>query len=398
MPVYLYQAKNNKGQIVSGTVEAEGEAEATRALWENGLKVFSLRIKPHGVVFSFFNKIKVADLAVFARQMATMISAGIRLPDTLSICINQTQNKMMKEALVEVMKDVQGGSSLSMAMSKHPNVFPKVFVFVTKAGEATGRLDTALLSLAERTEKDASFRGKLRGALIYPAFVFVVLLGVGALMMIKVIPQLQQIFLESNVTLPWATRALIAVFSFLQRGWWAVLLGLAGAIALFRFYIKTEKGMLWWNNLLIKFPILGDTNRMVIMARFTQTFALLVRTGIPILDALHVLADVMDNEIYTRALFKVAKEVEQGVPLSVPLSKDKNFPPVVGQMIGVGEKSGSLDQILERLGNFFENQVEDRTKVIGSLVEPIVIVILGIGVAILIFAILMPIYQLAQIE
>jgi len=395
---FIYQAKNEKGQIVSGTVEAENERTATQVLWENKLKVISLSPKPVLPAFSFLGRVKVVDKAIFARQLSTMVSAGIHLTAALNVCVNQTRNKRLQDVLGDVIKDVEAGYSLSSAMAKHPDVFDRVFVSVVRAGETTGKLDLALLSLADRLEKDAAFRGKVRGALIYPAFIFTVLIAVGALMMIKVVPQLKDIFKESNAQLPWATRAVIWTSNFLAAGWWWVLLGIILAVVAFRFYIKTEKGMQWWNNVLISFPIFGGINRDIIMARFTRTFTLLIKTGIPILDALNALADVMDNEVYKRSLYKIAREVERGIPLSVPLAKDKNFPPIIAQMVGVGEQSGSLDQILDRMGVFYENSVDEKTKTMGSLIEPIIIVILGVGVGILIFAILMPIYQLAQIQ
>lgn len=398
MSTFIYQAKNEKGQIVSGTVEAEDERAATQALWENKLKVISIEPKPLVSALSFINRVKVEDKAIFARQLSTMISAGIHLPTALNVCLNQTRSKRLKEVLEVVVKDVEEGYSLSSSLAKYPDAFDKVFVAVVKAGEATGKLDQALISLADRLEKDASFRGKVRSALIYPIFIFVVMLAVGGLMMTKVIPQLQEIFKESGAKLPWATRALIWASHFLISGWWAVLAGIILIIVGLRFYIKTEKGMSWWNNLKIQFPVLGDINKSIIMARFTRTFCLLIRTGIPILDALHALAGVMDNEIYKRSLYKIASDVEKGIPLSVPISQDKNFPPIVGQMVAVGEKSGALDQILDRLGIFYENSVDERTKTMSSLIEPIVIVILGVGVGILVFAILMPIYQIAQMQ
>lgn len=398
MPTFIYQAKNEKGQIVSGTVGSENERQATQALWENRLKVITIEPKPILPKFNFFNKVNIAEKAIFARQLSTMVSAGIHLPKALNICLNQSRSKRLQEVLATVIRDVEGGYSLSSAISKHPDVFDHVFVSIVRAGETAGKLDQVLLSLADRLEKDATFRGKVRGALIYPIFIFSVLLIVGALMMVKVIPQIRGLFEESGVPLPWATRALLAISSFLVIGWWAVIIGIVLIIVGFRFYIKTEKGTIWWNNLLIQLPGLGNLNKAIIMARFARTFGLLVKTGIPILDALHSVADVMDNEVYKKALFRIAGDVERGIPLSVPLSKDSHFPPIVGQMASVGEQSGALDQIMDRLGIFYENTVEDKTKSISSLVEPVVIVLLGVAVGVLIFAILMPIYQIAQLQ
>jgi type IV pilus assembly protein PilC len=398
VPTFIYQAKNDKGQIVSGTIKADNERVATQTLWENKLKVITLQPQPIVPSFSFLKKVKVADKAIFARQLSTMIGAGIHLTSALKICLNQSQNKRLQEVLEQVIRDVEGGYSFSASISKHPDVFDHVFVAVVRAGEAAGKLDEVLLSLADRLERDAAFVGRVKSALVYPAFVFTVLIIVGALMVIKVVPQLKTIFTEAGATLPWATRTLIGVSDFLNNFWWGVLIGIVLIAVGFRFYIQTPRGTFWWNSFAIKVPIFGELNKSIVMARFTRTFCLLVQTGIPILDSLHIIADVMDNEVYKKSLYKIASDVEKGVPLSVPLSKDKNFPPIIGQMAGVGEQSGALDQIFDRLGIFYEREVEDKTKTLSALVEPVVIVMLGFGVAILVFAIIMPIYQLAQTQ
>ena len=396
MPTFIYQAKNEKGQIVSGTVDAQNERTASQLLWENKLRVITLEPKPIVPQLALFNRVSVTEKSVFARQLSTMISAGLHLTNALNICIVQTRNRRLKDVLVTVIRDVEAGYSFSSAISKHPDVFDRVFVAVVKAGETAGKLDQVLLSLADRLEKDAEFRSKIRGALAYPAFVFVMLLVVGTIMLIKVIPQIKSVLEESGVPLPWATRAIIATSNFLQKGWWGVLLAIILIVILVRMYLKTERGSKWWGNFVLSMPVFGDLNKSIIMTRFTQTFGLLVKTGIPILDALNSLADVMDNEMYKISLYKAARDVERGIPLSVPITKDKLFPPIISQMIGVGEQSGSLDTILDRLGSFYENSVEDRTKTLGALIEPIIIVLLGIAIAILILAVLMPIYSMVQ--
>ena len=396
MPTFIYRAKNDKGQIVSGTVEAKNEHQGSQVLWENKLKVISIEPKPLVPQFSIFNHISVAEKAIFARQISTMVSAGLQLTAALEVCRNQTTKQYFKDVLKLVIQDIEGGYSLSSAMSKHPDVFDRVFVSVVKAGETAGKLDQVLLSLADRIEKDASFRGKVRGALIYPAFVFCVLIVIGALMMVKVIPQIKDILTESGVQLPVATRMLIWISDFLVRWWWLCSIVVVGLVFAYRYYIKTEAGAKKWGAVSIKIPLLGNLNKQIIMTRFTQTFALLIKTGIPLLDALYSLAEVMDNEVYKRSLYHIASEVERGIPLSVPLSKDKNYPQIISQMVAVGEQSGSLDKIMERLGQFYENTVDEKSKTVGALVEPVVIVLLGVAVGVLVFAVLVPIYQMSS--
>jgi len=399
LSIFLYKAKNEKGQIVSGSIEAKNEQAATQALWENKLKVLSVSPKPmlpEVPSLSIFNHVSVQEKAIFARQLSTMISAGIHLATALNICLAQTRNARLKKVITEVIKDVEAGYSFSAALAKHPDAFDRVFVSVVKAGEASGKLDMVLLSLADRIEKDASFRGKIKGGLIYPAFIFVVLIIIGALMMTTVIPKIKMILIESGGELPIATKMLIWCSDFLVKYWWAVLILIIALLLFMRSYIKTESGGKWWGSLMVYLPIFGSLNRYIILARFARTFGLLIKTGIPILDALYSVADVMDNEAYKKTLYRVAADVERGVSLSVPFSKDPLFPPIVTQMIGVGEQSGALDKILDRLGEFYENTVDERTKTISSLIEPIIIVILGLGVGVLVFAVLMPIYQIAQ--
>lgn len=396
MPTFIYKAKDQKGQIISGTIVAKNEQEGSQVLWDHKLKVLSIDPKPIISSFNLFNRISVSDKAVFARQLSTMISAGIHLATALNVSLAQTRNNRLKIVLRQVIQDVEGGYSLSSALAKHPDVFDRVFVSVIKAGESAGKLDMVLNSLADRIEKDASFRGKTKSGLIYPAFIFVVMIVIGVIMMINVIPKIKSILEESGGQLPIATRILIGVSDFLAVYWWAALIAVVVIVFGLRFYIHSENGAKWWGNLMIRLPIFGVLNRYIILARFTRTFGLLVKTGIPILDALYSVADVMDNDIYKRSLYRVAGEVERGVSLSVPLAKDPIFPPIVSQMIGVGEQSGALDKILDRLGIFYEDIVDERTKTISSLIEPVLIVILGCGVAVLVFAVLMPIYGIAQ--
>ncbi|MCX6806959.1 MAG: type II secretion system F family protein [Candidatus Berkelbacteria bacterium] len=398
MPTFIYQAKNSKGQVVSGTVDAESERVATQALWENKLKVISLSPKPIIPAFNFLRRVSISEKAIFARQLATMVSAGVHLPKALNVCLNQSRSKRMQEVLAQAIQDVEGGYSLSSAIAKHPDVFDHVFVSIIKAGESSGKLEQVLVSLADRIEKDASFRSKVRGALVYPIFVFCVLIVIGALMMLKVIPQIKGIFEESNVQLPLITRILLGLSDFLVHYWWIVIVGIVVLAVLVRMFLRTERGQTLWNTIIISTPGIGGLNKAIIMSRFARTFGLLVKTGIPILEALNSVADVMDNEIYKKAVLKIALDVERGIPLSVPLSKDPRFPPIVSQMASVGEQSGALDQIMDRLGIFYENIVDEKTKIIGSIIEPVVIVLLGVAVGMLVFGVLMPIYQIAQVQ
>ena len=398
MTTFLYKAKNREGRMVAGTIEAKNDQEATQILWENKLKVIDLIPKSQNESFfsSLFNRVSVTEKAIFARQLATMVSVGIHLTTALNVTLAQTRNARLKSILKQVIQDIESGYSLSTALAKHPDVFDKVFTSAIKAGEAAGKVDTILLSLADRIEKDASFKSKVRASLIYPAFVFVILIIIAIVMMVKVIPQIKTILEESGGQLPLATRALLFLSDILSSYWWLLLILLLIFGVGLQFYLKTPSGKRQWGNLMVKIPLFGNLNRYAVLTRFAYNFGLLVKTGIPILDALYSVAEIMDNDVYRKSLYKVAQEVERGVSISVPLSKDPLYPPIVSQMVAVGEQSGTLDKILERLGEYYQNIVDEQTKTLASLIEPVVIVMIGGGVGVLVFAVLLPIYSIAQ--
>lgn len=397
MATFVYQAKDQKGQIVTGTVEAESEASASQILWENKLKVLTIQPKPVVGTIGLFGRVSVIHKAFFARQLATLISAGLPLAESLRICYTQTKNKRLKEALELVAKDIEEGLTLAAALSKHPDVFDEIFISVVKAGEISGKLTESLISIAERLEKDSRFRAKVISAMIYPIFVLCAIFVVGAIVMIKIIPPIKSIFEGAHVKLPWTTRMIIGMSEVLAKGWWALIVGFIAVFLAVRAYIKTENGRRWWSNFILAIPIYGNLSKSLLLTRFLRTFTLLSKTGIPLIDALHLLTRVVDNNLYQLALYRVAADVERGIPLSVPLASEKIFPSIISEMVKVGEQSGKLDEMLERLGNYYEEQVTDQTSRIGEIIEPVIIVILGIGVGILFAGVIMPIYQMAQL-
>ena len=398
MNTFVYQAKNEKGQVVSGTVEAENEKAASQALWESKLKVIALSPKSVLPLFSLFNRVSAVEKSFLVRQLAVMVESGLHLSRALRISLEQTKNRRLKEILEVVVKDVEEGSSLSSSLSKHPDIFDPIFVSVIKAGETSGKLEAAFRSMADRLEKDTKFISRVRSAMVYPIFVVCMIVIVGIIVMIKVIPQLKSIFEESSVSLPWTTRAIMFVSDILIKGWWAIIIGLVIAYLLIRIYLRTEEGAKWWANTILKIPIFGELERSLLMTRFLKTFSLLVKTGIPLMDCLHLLINVVGNESYKKSLHKIAAEVEKGIPLSTQLSKEEVFPSIVSQMIKVGEQSGKMDEILDKLGDHYEEDIDNRTQKIGDLIEPVIIVILGLAVAILFAGVLMPIYQIAQMQ
>jgi type IV pilus assembly protein PilC len=398
MPLYSYIVKDPAGKDVTGTVEALNPTLAGDILREKKYVVISLAEKKEGgfvqQVLQRFRGVTLGEKTVFARQMATMVSAGLPLTNALEILRVQSGSERMKEVLGGMLADVQGGSSLAKSMGKHPDVFDKVTVSLIEAGEASGKMDVLLSQLADNMEKERDFRAKTRGALIYPAVIGVAMLGVFIIMMVFVVPRLTALYEDIGAELPLPTRILIGISNLLVNGWWAllVLLGVVGYAA-YR-YLNTEKGKYRIASFTFKFPIFGKLNKESELARFSRTLGLLVGAGIPITQALEIVAAAMGNVLYRDSILAAEKQVEKGVPLSVPIQADPNFDPLIAQMIAVGEETGKMDEVLEKVAGFFESQAEQSIKNLSTALEPIILIVLGVMVGGLVLSIITPIYNL----
>ncbi|MBU2595496.1 type II secretion system F family protein [Patescibacteria group bacterium] len=395
---YFYTAKTEKGQIEKGDLTAANLELAQKAVEDKGLIVLSLEEETGWEVnlMSLFNRVSAGDKALFARQLATMVSAGYNLTDALKVIGGQTKNRTLKAAIEEIASDVESGFSLSTAMAKHRDIFNRVFIAVVRSGEATGRLAEVLDEMAVELERDYEFSSKLRDAMIYPVFILIAMIIVGALMMTKVIPQLKSIFEGANIELPWTTRAVIGTSNFLVNWWWLVLLVLAAAYFLLRAYIKSPAGNYAWSKIKLRLPVFGKLIENSEMTRMTLTFQILAKTGIPLLEAINITADTMENEIYKRGLKVASSEVERGVPFSVPLIKNSYIPAMISQMVSVGEQTGKIDEIFDKLSSHYLGETDRSLKTVASLIEPLTIVVLGILVGIMVFAIIVPIYNMSS--
>lgn len=400
MRTFIYRAKNDKGQIVTGTVKAADSLGAEKILTSHNLVATDISQNQLSSFMSlgFGKKITTKEKALFARQLSTMISAGLTLPKAVKIISAQTKKPALHEIFVEVYRALEEGQNFSGALSKHPDVFDQVFVSIISAGEATGKLDTVLKQLAEQLENDDNFSGKVRGALYYPAFILVALVAIGTYMLIVVIPQLKVVFDQMGAKLPIATRALLAISAFVQTRWWVLLIVVVAIIFFTRFWIKSPSGSEEWDLVKIKAPGYKKLSQGIYMYRFTRIMAMLIGTGVPLLDALKVGSSVMNNKIYEKSINNLAKQAEKGVPLSVQMVKDPYFPSLIGQMVSVGEETGRLDQVLDKVADYYEQETEQAIKTISTLIEPIVIVLMGCAVAFLVFAVLVPIYNIAQLQ
>ncbi|MFA4996182.1 MAG: type II secretion system F family protein [Patescibacteria group bacterium] len=400
MKTFLYKAKNSRGEIVTGTVKATNQVEAEGILVKHNLLALDISSEKGKSTFSFnfHKKVTAKDKAIFSRQLSTMISAGLPLPKAIRITSSQAANPNLKTIYQNIYKDLEEGMSFSNALARHPQAFDKVFVSIVNAGENTGKLDIVLKQLADQLENDNNFIGKVKGAMYYPAFILAALVGIAIYMLLVVIPQLKAIFDSAGATLPIATRILLAMSGFVQTKWWLVLVIIIIAAVLLKYWASSKSGARTKDQLQLKIPGISKLFDGIYMYRFSKIMAMLIGAGVPLLDALKIGGSVMNNSLYEESIAKAASHVEKGVPLSVQLSKDPVFPPFLGQMVAVGEETGQLDGVLSKVADYYEEATDQAIKTISTLVEPAVLILMGIGVAFLVFAILVPIYNISQLQ
>lgn len=343
----------------------------------------------------FETKISNKDKALFARQLSTMISAGLELARAIKVVSTQARNNKVRSVYLNIYKDIEEGLSFSGALAKHPREFDAIFVSVINAGEVTGKLDVVLKQLADQLENDNNFSGKVKGALYYPGFILCALVGIGAYMMVAVIPTLKDVFAGAGAQLPIATRILIGLSDFFVSFWWLAVL-IAIGLGVFVYYgLRSKTGGEFKDQLQIKTPGFKKLYGGMFMYRFTKVMSMLIGAGVPLLDALKIGGATLNNRIYEESVARIISQVEKGVPLSVQLSKETVFPPLVGQMAAVGEETGQLDKVLDKVSDYYGEETDEMVKTISTLVEPAVIVLMGFGVAFLVFAILVPIYNIS---
>lgn len=344
---------------------------------------------------NLFGKVSFEDKTFFARQLSIMLDAGVSLSDAVRSVASQTSNNLAKKTFEMVLDDLENGMRFAEALRKHPKVFNNVFVSVVAAGEASGKLDTALNSLSDELERDNSFRSKAYGALYYPAFIVVALFVVAIIMATRVIPALESVFTEANMDLPLATKIVISVTNSFIGFWYVYILVFAGIIYGLIKFGQTEDGRELFNNIILATPGIGKMLMNLEMARFTRILGLMMESGVPIIQAINSSAEVMDISRYRNALKIVAQNVERGAPISQTLERFDEFPTNIREMIAVGERSGRLEAVLKKLADFYTAQTEQAIKNVSSLIEPIVFVVVGLAVAFLIFSVVVPIYSLS---
>jgi type IV pilus assembly protein PilC len=397
MPIFKYHARNNTGVDKNGEIESNDAHEAAGVIRRQGLVVISISPKsPETITFfqKFFNRVSSDEVVNFTRQIATMIEAGLVLSEAVDILSEQQSKKRFKEVLEEISADLKGGLSFAASLSRYPDIFHALYVNLVKAGEASGKLDEVLNRMADTLEKEREFRARIKGAMIYPAVVITMMFLVIVLMMVFVIPKLTGFYTQSSLELPLPTKILIAISDLFVNFWWAMIIVNFSVIFGFKRFLATPHGRLSWDKFLLNIPKLGTLISNVILTNFNRTFALLTSAGIPMLDAINIVKDVTDNSVYKEGLKTAYNGVESGLTFSQQLISLPYFPRLMGQMVRVGEETGKIDEIFKRLADFYETESDHAIKNLTVAIEPIILVVLGIGVAFLVIAIILPIYTL----
>ena len=397
MPIYTYKARTVGGESQSGEMTASTEADVVGQLRRRRLVVVSVKEKPKELKLSLGGRrIKTKDLVLFTRQFATMINAGLPLVQSLDILANQQPNKRAAEKIAAVLSDVESGSTLADAMGRHRDFFSEIYVNMVTAGEAGGILDVILLRLAEYLEAAEKLKRKVRGAMFYPLTV----LGFSGLaiaaLLIFVIPTFAGFFQDANVPMPLLTRFVMGLSDFLLAWWWAMAAGIVGLGFLIRAYRKTPAGRLTTDRLLLRIPVLGGVLRKSAIARFSRTLGTLVQSGVPILDGLEITARTSGNRVVEEAVMKSRASIAGGETIAEPLKRSDVFPPMVVQMINVGEQTGGLDDMLAKIADFYDEEVDSSVSALTSIMEPVMIVFLGGIVGVMVIAMYLPIFDIIK--
>jgi len=396
MPVFEYTARNVKGEIVQNKGEFATRDDVLAHLRKNRLVVVQVREAPKQFKLNFGAGIKTRDVVIFTRQFATMINAGLPLVQALDILAQQTENKFLADVTRAVVYDVESGHTLADALRKHPKAFSDLYVNMVAAGEAGGILDTILLRLAQFLEKNDAIVRKVKGAMVYPAVIFSVAGIAVSVLLIFVIPTFQSMFASAGIQLPLPTRIVIGLSSLLKHYWWAMILAAGGVVFGIRRYYTTPAGKLMIDKLLLKTPVLGDLLRKSAVSRFTRTLGTLISSGVSILDGLEITARTAGNMVIHNAVMESRASIAGGETISAPLAKSKVFPPMVISMIAVGEQTGGLDEMLSKIADFYDEEVDAAVSTLLSLMEPIMIVVLGVIVGGMVVAMYLPIFDMVN--
>jgi len=396
---YLWKGRSPSGELLSGEYATENKDELVGYLRKRKIIITSVREKTSklNMRLPLKDRIGVKDISVFTRQFATMINAGLPMVQCLDILSQQSDKEFLKESIGRVMTDVEGGSTLAEAMAKHPKIFNQLFVNMVEAGEAGGILDVILARLAVFLEKLDALQRKVKSALTYPTVVAVVAIGATAFMLIFIIPTFAKMFSDFGGKLPLPTQIVIMLSNFLRNFWWAIIAVVVGVIVAIKQYYKTDAGHLAIDRMLLKVPVLGMVIRKGAVARFTRTLGTLISSGVPILSGLEITARTAGNRVVEQAVLATRDSISQGNTISDPLKQCGVFPPMVTQMIAVGEQTGALDEMLDKIATFYDSEVDTAVDALTAVIEPVMIVIMGVVVGGMLIAMYLPMFKLVTI-
>ncbi|MBU6389141.1 type II secretion system F family protein [Patescibacteria group bacterium] len=398
MPTYSYKIHLSKGQIERGTLQAATQAEAIQKVHKLdgiALEVKELKEKSKSQ-FSFGGHLSLKERIVFTEQLSVMLKAGITLVQALKGLREETSNKVLAKILSEMVSDLEGGMAFSQALAKHPKVFSTIYCQMVASAERTGNIAGILNKLTEQQQKEYELKGKVRGALMYPAIVSTLLVGVIIMVITFILPKLMGLFEQSNISLPLSTQILIGISNLFIHDWYWLIGGLVGLIIGFNLMLKTKSGLYSWDLIKLKVPVLGSFVGKSYMARFTQSFASLAEAGIPVLEIFKILEGVIGSTVYAAELEKIAADVENGIKVSTAIRKSKYFPAMIGQLVSVGEQSGDLAGIFNVLGNFFEKEVDTMAKNLSTILEPLIMIVMGAAVGFVLLSVMQPILSLTN--
>ena len=397
MAVYKYEIIDPNGKHKKGTIDANDELTARQTLKTDGSTLVSIAMAgalDKEVNISFGAPVKPKELAVFCNMFKSILAAGVTIIEALGMLSEQTENKKFKAVIEEVHDDVQKGETLSSAFAKHPKFFPEMMIQMANAGEASGSLETSFERLTTHFEKDAHLKALVAKSMVYPIILICVIVGVVILMMTVIVPQFTSTFDEIGAELPGITKAVMAVSNFIIHWWWLALIIIVAIVVFLKAFKKTERGALLFGRIMLKMPLFGPLSVKTAAARFTRTLSTLISSGMALVEAIHITGKIMTNAVVQAAMVKAEEDVTQGFPLSVPLMECDVFPIMVPQMVKIGEETGSLDEMLSKIANYYDEEVEIATEALVAAMEPLIIIVMAGTVVPIILAVLMPMFSL----
>ena len=406
MPVYEYIALDGAGKNVNGIIDADSAVAARQRL--RGTGIFPVEVKETSsrptkgtasssvTISNLLKRVTGGELSATTRQLSILLGAGVPLVGSLDALISQATNPLLKKILAEIKESINEGNSLAFSLSQHPKVFSQIYINMVRAGEASGSLDLVLERLAEFSEHQQAIRGRFKAALAYPVFMFLIGTLILFFLITFVVPNITSIFKDMEQTLPVPTIALIGVSNFLKSFWWLVLIAVGGAIVLVKRLIKTPRGKQIWDGIKLRVPILGVINTKTAMARFGRTLGSLSRSGVPLLSALQIVRNIVNNVLIAEVIDNAMEEIAAGKSLATPLARSRWFPSIAVQMIAVGEQSGELENMLDKIAEVYERETESQIMAMTSMLEPVMILFMGVAVGFIVISILLPIFEMNQ--